>query len=106
TAAPAHVHPFRPPQPAAAQPEAEPEDLSFELDLSNLDRLVEPGSPPRDAPVPEPSVADASAMFDRFDDARSDAMQTTLTNDQFDRLPAGEVDLDLGNAANASATIH
>src|SRR4029078_3818461 len=100
TAAPAHVHPFRPPQPAAAQPEAEPEDLSFELDLSNLDRLVEPGSPPSAAPVLEPTVADASAMFDRFDDARSDAMQTTLTNEQFDQIPSGPVDLDLGSLAD------
>ena len=37
----------------------------------------------------EPTVADASAMFDRFDDARSEAMQTTLTNEQFDQRPVG-----------------
>ena len=42
--------------------------------------------------------ADASAMFDRFDDARSEAMATTLTNDEFDHVPSGLVDLDLGGA--------
>ncbi|HSC64139.1 MAG TPA: Hpt domain-containing protein [Caldimonas sp.] len=96
---------LRAPSPAAAQAE-EPEDFSFELDLSNLDRLVEPGSPPSAQPMPEPTVADASAMFDRFDDARSDAMQTTLTNEQFDHLPSGGVDLDLGSPADAPAMIH
>src|SRR5204863_759871 len=88
-----------PPEPVAAQPEAE--DLSFELDLSNLDRLVEPGTSPSAPPVVAPTTADASAMFDRFDDARSDAMQTTLTNEQFDHLPSGEVDLDLDSPAHA-----
>src|SRR5204862_3338504 len=92
------------PGPAAA-PEGEPEDLSFELDLSNLDRLVEPGTPPSAAPVVGPTAVDASAMFDRFDDARSDAMQTTLTNEQFDHMPSGRVDLDLGSPVQAPGMI-
>ena len=53
----------------------------------------------------QPTVADASAMFDRFDDARSDALQTTLTNAQFDQVPSGRVDLDLGSPADAPGMI-
>ncbi|HEY3634483.1 MAG TPA: Hpt domain-containing protein, partial [Caldimonas sp.] len=100
---------LRPPAPAAAiaQPPVEPaEDLSFELDLSNLDQLVEPGAAPRAAPeLPVPTPADASAMFDRFDDARADAMQTTLTNRQFEAMPSAFVDLDLGSPGEAPERI-
>ena len=91
----------QPPAPAAAvaQPPLEhAEDLSFELDLSGLDQLVEP-EPRR---VLHPSsrcrrAADASAMFDRFDDARSADMQTTLSNEEFDARCVRIVDLDLGS---------
>src|SRR6185295_3023903 len=38
-------------------------------------------------------------------DARSDALQTTLTNEQFDQVPSGRVDLDLGSAAGAPGMI-
>src|SRR5947209_1359617 len=62
------------------EPTAPAEDLSFELDLSHLDRMVEPGSKP-DAPAAAAGpLVDHSAMLDRFDDARSADMQTTLTN--------------------------
>ncbi|HEV7575537.1 MAG TPA: Hpt domain-containing protein [Caldimonas sp.] len=88
---------LRAPEPAAAEPVAESADLSFELDLSSLDRLAEPGSAPDAPAVPMPTLADSSAMFDRFDDARSDAMQTTLANADFDDVSSGLVDLDLGS---------
>ena len=44
-------------------------------------------------------------MFDRFDDARDEAMQTTLTNEQFDFASSGMVDLDLGSPADAPRLI-
>jgi chemosensory pili system protein ChpA (sensor histidine kinase/response regulator) len=100
---------LRAPDPVAkpAQlPAEEPEDLSFELDLSNLDPLVEPGSAPRAAPdLPVPTPADASAMFDRFDDARSADMQTTLSNEEFDAARSTFVDLYLSSPGEASASI-
>ena len=80
---------------AAAEPE--PEDLSFELDLSNFDRLGEPGSGASAPAVGMSAPADASAMFDPFDEARAASMQTTLTNEQFDHPSSGFVDLDLGS---------
>ena len=54
----------------------------------------------------EPTAADASAMFDRFGiDARSEALQTTLTNEQLDHVSTGPVDLDLGSPADAPGMI-
>jgi chemosensory pili system protein ChpA (sensor histidine kinase/response regulator) len=92
---------LRAPDGAPAHPQSEPtapgEDLSFELDLSQLDRLVEPGASAEAPAAAVPPLADHSAMFDRFDDARSEAMQTTLTNEQLDFAPSGMVDLDLGS---------
>ena len=87
------------------EPDA-PEDLSFELDLSGFDKLVEPGGKPGAAPpVVLPSMADPSPMFDPFDDARDRGMQTTLTNEQFDAMPTAPVDLDLGTPADTSFRI-
>ncbi|MDQ6638131.1 MAG: Hpt domain-containing protein, partial [Pseudomonadota bacterium] len=94
---------LRRPEIAEAQPEIE--DLSFELDLSNFDRPVEPGSGSPGPAVTVPTPADASAMFDRFDDARSEAMQTTLANEQFDFASSGMVDLDLGSPAERPGLI-
>ncbi len=83
------------------EPEAA-EDLSFELDLSGFERQTEPGSKPSAAPAAVlPAMADPSPMFDPFDDARDRGMQTTLTNEQFDAMPAAEIDLDLGSPAQA-----
>src|SRR5206468_2804496 len=50
-------------------------DVSFELDLSSFDRNTEPGAG-EPAAGRAAAPADASAMFDRFDDARSEAMAT------------------------------
>ena len=76
--------------PDAAQSEPEPDqDLSFELDLSNLDRLAEPGSDATAPAVASAAPADASAMFDPFDEARSGSMQTTLANEQFEQRAVG-----------------
>ncbi|MEO5844987.1 MAG: Hpt domain-containing protein, partial [Caldimonas sp.] len=97
---------LRPSDAAPAPAEPEPDDLSFELDLSTLDRMVEPGSPPSAPAQAAPTLADASAMFDRFDDARSDAMLRTLANEQFDHVPSGMVDLDLGHATGGPGLIH
>ena len=83
---------------AQATPEPEPEltEVAFELDLSGLDRA----EPHQAAIVPvAAATGPASPMFERFDDAREDAMQTTLANSQF--LPeeaTGGLDLDLGGA--------
>ena len=96
------------PAPAAAAqtPVEQAEDLSFELDLSNLDQLAEPGSaPPAVAELPAPTPVDASPMFDRFDDARSADMQTTLSNEEFAALPSAFVDLDLGSPGDAPGLI-
>ncbi|HEX4233562.1 MAG TPA: Hpt domain-containing protein [Caldimonas sp.] len=95
------------PAPAAAlSAPADGDGLSFELDLSKFDR-IEPGAGAA-APMPAtPALADAaaSAMFDRFDDARADEMQTTLTNDQFEAMPSAFVDLDLGSPGEAPELI-
>ena len=44
-------------------------------------------------------------MFDRFDDAHEEAVQTTLTNAQFDELPSGMIDLDLGGPFESAPLI-
>ncbi|HEY2187500.1 MAG TPA: Hpt domain-containing protein [Caldimonas sp.] len=98
-----------PSAPAAATALSRPADgdgLSFELDLSKLDQMVEPGSAAASMPS-TPTLADAaaSAMFDRFDDARADAMPTTLTNQQFEAMPSAFVDLDLGSPGQAPELI-
>src|SRR5206468_9035759 len=49
--------------------------------------------------------ADGSAMFDRFEDARSASMQTTLTNQEFENFPSAFVDLDLGAPGDAPGMI-
>ncbi|MEO7010288.1 MAG: Hpt domain-containing protein, partial [Caldimonas sp.] len=87
-------------KPKAAEPE--PTEVSFELDLSGLDRL-EPQEPAVSSPAVPPG-AGTSAMFDRFDDAPTDAMQTTLANTQFMRedVADGGLDLDLGAAETPS----
>ena len=81
--------------------EAAPE-VAFELDLSGLERFED--APPAAADLPVIDI-DASAMFDRFDDARDEAMQTTLSNAQFDDVPSGMIDLDLGSPGEPSSTI-
>ncbi|HEY2561237.1 MAG TPA: Hpt domain-containing protein [Caldimonas sp.] len=96
--------------PAAAAALSAPADgdgLSFELDLSKLDQMVEPGAAGPAAMPSTPTLADAaaSAMFDRFDDARADAMQTTLTNEQFEAMPSAFVDLDLGSSGETPELI-
>ena len=81
----------------AAEP-AEPTEVAFELDLSGLDRSEPHASIA--APIASADAA-GSPMFERFDDARADAMQTTLANAQFmreDDSPGG-IDLDLGGPA-------
>ena len=100
------------PAPAAASAPAavralEPEanGLSFELDLSALDPRAEPATAQPAIEPLAPTLADASAMFDRFDDARGAALQTTLTNEEFGELPSAFVDLDLGSPADALAPI-
>jgi chemosensory pili system protein ChpA (sensor histidine kinase/response regulator) len=91
--------------PAAPADGAAPEDLSFELDLSGFDRMTEPGGG-ADAPaVVAETPADASAMFDPFDEALDPALHRTLTNEEFDRAPSGLVDLDLGSPTDAPALI-
>ena len=80
-------------RPRADAPAPEPaSEVAFELDLSGLERFDDAPLAPRDLPVID--VA-ASAMFDRFDDAREDESQTTLSDAQFDHVPSGMIDLDL-----------
>src|SRR6185437_13337703 len=69
-------------QPAApVEPVSPPAEVAFELDLSGLDSAD--ASAPQVDNLPALDVQ-ASAMFDRFEDARDDdAMQTTLANEQF-----------------------
>ena len=91
---------------AAAAPieaaEAEvPEDVSFELDLSSFESGPAGSGT---APALLADSANPAAMFDRFD-AR-DAMQTTLTNEQFERASGeGPVDLDLGQTSEHTPLI-
>jgi chemosensory pili system protein ChpA (sensor histidine kinase/response regulator) len=85
--------------------EPEPEDLSFELDLSGFDRKTEPGGGAAAPAAVAPTPADASAMFDPFDEALNPALQRTLTNEEFDNPPSGMVDLDLGSASDAAQLI-
>ena len=92
--------------PAALNEVAEagiPEDVSFELDLSSFEAGA---GGARTAPAPLAAEgANPAAMFDPFDTA--DAMQTTLTNEQFDRANAeGPVDLDLGQTSEHPPLIH
>jgi len=84
--------------------EAESEDLSFELDLSGFDRLTEPGGGAA-APAAAQTPADASAMFDPFDEALNPALHRTLTNEEFDSPSSAMVDLDLGGSGEAAQLI-
>ena len=77
-------------------------EVAFELDLSGLERSDEPPAAPIDLPTID---LGASAMFDRFDDVRDEAMQTTLTNAQFDDVPSGMLDLDLGAPTDSAPLI-
>ncbi|MGZ8260747.1 MAG: Hpt domain-containing protein, partial [Caldimonas sp.] len=91
------------PAPAPAVPLVTGDGLSFELDLSGFDQLVDPGSGRVAEPLPTP--ADTSAMFDRFDDARGAEMQTTLTNAELESMPSAFVDLDLGSPGETQGLI-
>ena len=70
-----------------SRPAAEPEvaeaasEVAFELDLSGLDKSET--APPAVDELPHLDLA-SSAMFDRFDDARDEALQTTLSGNDFD----------------------
>ena len=77
-------------------------EVAFELDLSSLERFDDAPAAPVDLPVIDIGT---SAMFDRFDDAREEAMQTTLTNAQFDEVPSGMIDLDLGSPSEMASLI-
>ncbi|HZV93726.1 MAG TPA: Hpt domain-containing protein, partial [Caldimonas sp.] len=91
-------------QPAApVEPVSPPAEVAFELDLSGLDSAD--ASAPQVDNLPALDVQ-ASAMFDRFEDARDDdAMQTTLANEQFRPEPhaGASIDLDLGNPTEPAA---
>jgi chemosensory pili system protein ChpA (sensor histidine kinase/response regulator) len=90
-------------RPRAEAPVMEPSsEVAFELDLSGLERFDDAPAAPVDLPVID---IGAAAMFDRFDDAHEEAMQTTLTNAQFDELPSGLIDLDLGSPSEATPLI-
>jgi len=95
---------------AALQADPAVDDVSFEFDLSGLDAPVDIGTlNPAVTGAPTPMSADASAMFDRFDDARDggDAMLTTLTNDQlFAEASPSTLDLDLGSFGEPPSLIH
>ena len=91
---------------------AEPalDDVSFEFDLSGIDAPIDIGTlNPEVMSAPAPMSADASAMFDRFDDAHDggDAMLTTLTNDRLFAEPttAAALDLDLGSLGEPPSLI-
>ena len=81
----------------APVPEPLAEDVSFELDLSGIDAPIDLGTL-NPAVVQGLPVGDASAMFDRFDDAREESTQTSLVNAQFfaETAPA-DIDLDLSS---------
>ncbi|MEO9068283.1 MAG: hypothetical protein ABI281_09180, partial [Caldimonas sp.] len=84
-----------------ASAEAVSEDVSFEFDLSGLDAPLDIGTLNPEVTGAGPAAGvDASAMFDPFVDSRlpghDEAMQTTLTNEQFQPEPSdGTLDLDL-----------
>ena len=77
-------------------------EVAFELDLSGLERFEDATAAPNDLPTIDLA---ASALFDRFEDARDDAMQTTLTSTQFDEVQGGMIDLDLGAPPEAAPLI-
>jgi chemosensory pili system protein ChpA (sensor histidine kinase/response regulator) len=89
------------PAPAPAPPEP-PSEVAFELDLSGIDRS-EASTPAAVDELPAIELA-GSPMFDRFEDARDEAMQTTLTGDELERhASSGPIDLDLGSLTEPSA---
>ncbi|MEO8525950.1 MAG: Hpt domain-containing protein, partial [Caldimonas sp.] len=89
------------PRVAAQGSEPSPE-VAFELDLSGLERFEDQPAAPVDLPVID---IGAAAMFDRFDDSHEDTAQTTLTNSQFDEVPSGTIDLDLGGPFESAPMI-
>ena len=93
---------FRSRPPADAQVMEPASEVAFELDLSGLERFDDAPAAPVDLSVIDIGT---SAMFDRFDDAREEGMQTTLTNAQFDDVPSGIIDLDLGIPSEAAPLI-
>ncbi len=96
-AAPAPA-PASAPVPAPAEP---PSEVAFELDLSGIDRS-EASTPAAVDELPALEVQ-GSPMFDRFEDARDEAMQTTLSGEELERHAAsGPIDLDLGSLTEPS----
>ena len=95
------------------QPQDVSEDVSFEFDLSGLDAPVDIGTlNPEVTGAGSAAGVDASAMFDPFVDPRleghDEAMQTTLTNEQFQPEPSDgtlDLDLDLGGPGELPSTI-
>ncbi len=81
-----------------AEPAAE---VAFELDLSGFERADEALTGASDLPILD--VA-ASAMFDRFDEARDDSSRTTIVDAPFD-MTSGMIDLDLGAPNDAAPLI-
>ncbi|MDQ6627138.1 MAG: Hpt domain-containing protein, partial [Pseudomonadota bacterium] len=95
--APASAAPAEPAEPT------EPAEVAFELDLSGLDRLepsTSPATPTANANANASADAAGSPMFERFDDARAEALQTTFGNARLqpDSEWSRGVDLDLGSA--------
>jgi chemosensory pili system protein ChpA (sensor histidine kinase/response regulator) len=81
--------------PVAPEPAEPAAEVAFELDLSGLE-TSEAAAPPAFEEFPTLDVA-ASAMFDRFEDARDDAAQSTLADQEFaTAFSTGPIDLDLG----------
>jgi chemosensory pili system protein ChpA (sensor histidine kinase/response regulator) len=77
-------------------------EVAFELDLSGLE-TSEAEVPPDVEDLPTLDVG-ASAMFDRFEDARDDAAQSTLAAQEFaTAFSSGPIDLDLGSPTEPAA---
>jgi chemosensory pili system protein ChpA (sensor histidine kinase/response regulator) len=82
--------------PALPVPGGPVAEVAFELDLSGIDRS-EATTPPAVDELPALEVR-GSPMFDRFEDARDEVGQTTLTGEELARAAASEpIDLDLGS---------
>ena len=88
--------------PVAPEPAEPASEVAFELDLFGLD-TSEATALPAVEDFPTLDVA-ASAMFDRFEDARDDVTQTTLANEEFAiDMPSRPIDLDLGSPTEPAA---
>ena len=87
------------PEASEAEP---PEEVAFELDLSGFE--TGPAAAGAGTAPPLAETAHPAAMFDPFD--AGEAMQTTLTNEQFERVQADEqVDLDIGQTVEHTPLI-